>query len=116
MLTIHLTTEQKVLVTLHPSMPVDGLPEWMIVEGESTVEASDNGMSAELVSADVPGETTYMVTVDRDMNWTVDEVSELIKVIVRAPQLPPPPVTQPAVAQASQTLTARQRSDLRRRR
>ena len=103
MLTIHLTTREKVLVTLHPSMPVDGLPEWMIVEGESTVEASDNGMSAELVSADVPGETTYMVTVDKDMNWTVQEVSELIKVIVTAP----PPL-------ASLGLTARERSNKRR--
>lgn len=59
----------------------------MIVDGDGTVEAADDGMSAELVSSDAPGETIYMVTVDTDMDWTVTELSELIRVVVEPPPL-----------------------------
>lgn len=85
MLTVHLTTKQKVRASISPKIPFDGLPEWMIVDGQGTVEADDDGMSVELVSSDLPGETLYMVTVDTDLDWTVKEMSELIKVVVSAP-------------------------------
>lgn len=90
MIEITLTTEQKVRLTLHPNnkgtpVPIDGVPEWAIVEGESTVESDDDGMSAELVSANVPGITDYMVTADFDLTDGIDEVAEIVRVTVVSP-------------------------------
>lgn len=82
---VRLTTAQKVVASVNPIIPIDGLPEWAIVEGDGTVESADDGMSAELVSPNLPGETLYMVTADRDKSVQVKELSELIKLIVTFP-------------------------------
>lgn len=82
---IRLTTAQKVVASVNPILPIDGLPEWGIVEGAGTVESADDGMSAELVAPDAPGVTTYMVTADRNTDVPVTELSELIVMIAVEP-------------------------------
>lgn len=85
MIQVTLTTREKVVAKISPhvgGIPIafDGVAEWGIISGEGTVEAADDGMSAELVSSDLPGVTLYLVTIDADVGLGVQEVSELVQV------------------------------------
>lgn len=86
MLQITITTDQKVVARIEPRsnsgnpLAFEGIAEWGILAGEGTVEAADDGLSAELVSSDTPGNTIYMVTIDADVGLGVEEVSGLILV------------------------------------
>ena len=61
--TVSITNEQKVKVTLKPvtetgkPAKLDGKPAWTAIAGNSQVVVADDGLSADLISSDTPGET-----------------------------------------------------------
>lgn len=64
--------------------PVDGEPSWEKVSGEGGLVVADDGMSAELISTDLPGETVYLVKADADLDGTkVREIADTIKIITK---------------------------------
>lgn len=84
---ITITNEQKVKVTLTPTTAT-GKPaelediKWEVQSGDSTVEASDDGLSATLISSDSPGLTSILITADADLGDGEVEVQELIELNV----------------------------------
>ncbi len=92
MLEINITNEQQVKVTLHPvtatgkPAPVDGAPTWEIITGNSTVTAAEDGMSADLISGDDPGDTEILVKADADLGEGVVEISDIIQLHVAGAQ------------------------------
>lgn len=91
-LEISITNEQKIKVTLAPvtatSKPakLDGAPTWEVVTGNSTVVVADDGLSADLVSADDPGDTQFLVKADADLGAGITEISDIIKLTVLGAQ------------------------------
>ncbi len=85
---ITLTNQQKVTVTLTPvtdtgaPAKLDGIPEWSVVSGGSTVVPAADGLSAEIISSDDPGDTAYLVKADADLGAGVVEISDTIGLIV----------------------------------
>ncbi len=81
---VSLTNEQKVNVTLAPvtdtgkAAKLDGAPVWSVVSGDSTVVAAADGLSADLVSSDSPGDSTFLVHADADLGSGVVDVEETI--------------------------------------
>lgn len=74
------TNDQEIEVTLAPQTagnpprpaPIDGIPEWEILDGNSTITVAPNGLSAVLRSEDNPGappanDTNIKVTADADL-------------------------------------------------
>ncbi len=92
MLEVNITNEQKVTVTLNPvtatgkPAKLDGDPTWEVVTGNATVQPADDGMSAELISADDPGDTDFLVKADADLGEGVIEISDIIRVHVAGAQ------------------------------
>lgn len=89
---ITITNEQKIKVTLtpvtgggHPA-PLDGVPTWEVIDGDSTVEVASDGLSAELVSADDPGTTNVLVKADADLGEGVVPISDVIQLTVLGAQ------------------------------
>ena len=84
MLELSITNEQKVNVKLNPvtsggqPAPVDGVPQWSVVGGNSTVVPADDGLSAFLVSEDNPGDTTFLVSADVDPGPGVTNIQDTI--------------------------------------
>lgn len=78
-----ITNEQKVKVTLHPMSqggnpePIEN-PEWSVISGDSTLEVADDGLSAELISSDTPGDTLFMVQADAQIGDGTQEVQDTI--------------------------------------
>ncbi len=84
-----ITNEQKVKVTLKPvtqsgkPASIDGKATFSVVSGDSTFVASDDGLSADLVSSDTPGDTQFLVEADVNMSPDVVEtISDIIKLTV----------------------------------
>lgn len=85
---------QMVLVTLHPDGPVDGVPQWSVVSGNSTLLSDPahpswdstlaDGMQMFLVSETLPAgdpgpdDTEYQVSADVDMGAGMQTISESI--------------------------------------
>lgn len=92
MLEITITNEQKVNVTLHPvtatgrPAQVDGAPTWEVVTGNSTVVPAVDGLSADLISSDDPGDTDFLVKADADLGSGVVEISDVIRLSVAGAQ------------------------------
>jgi hypothetical protein len=88
MLEIKITNEQKVPVTMSvktaggKETKVDGVPTWTVVSGDSTVTVAADGLSAELVSSDTPGDTTYLVEADADLGTGVENIQATITLTV----------------------------------
>lgn len=94
MLEIGLTNEQQVNVTLKPvtatgkSAKLDGAPSWTVMSGSSRVEVADDGLSANLISSDDPGDTEIMVKADADLTPNLPdgggivEISDIIRLSV----------------------------------
>ena len=84
MVEVTITNEQKVNVTLSPKTDtgkpakLDGIPVWSVVTGDSTVVPAADGMSADLVSSDTPGDTTFLIDGDADLGTGVEDVQETI--------------------------------------
>jgi hypothetical protein len=87
--TITITNEQKVTATLKPvsdtgkPAKLDGAPTWSVVTGLSTVVPAADGLSAELISADDPGDTQFLVKADADLGAGVVEISDTIDLTVQ---------------------------------
>lgn len=91
-LAITINNEQKVNVTLSPvdangkPAPLDGVPVWSVVDGDSTVEPAADGLSAEITSSDTPGVTDFLVTADADLGQGVVPISDTIALTVEHAQ------------------------------
>lgn len=89
MIEITLTNEQKVKVSLKPvtqsgkPATVDGAPQWEVVSGDSTVVPASDGLSADLLSSDTPGDTQFLIKADADLGSGVQEVSEIVTLHVQ---------------------------------
>lgn len=87
-LELKITNEQKVTVTLHPvtdsgkPAKLDGSPAWTVISGNSQVVVAEDGLSAELVSADDPGDTIVSVKADADLGEGVEEIADTITLSV----------------------------------
>jgi hypothetical protein len=87
-----ITNEQQVKATLAPTTAtgkpanVDGVPTWEVVTGNSTVSAASDGMSADLISSDDPGDTDFLVKADADLGSGVVEISDMIRLSVAGAQ------------------------------
>lgn len=92
MLEVTITNEQQVKVTLNPVTAtgkparVDGAPTWEVVTGNSTVQPADDGLSADLISSDDPGDTDFLVKADADLGEGVTEISDVIRLTVAGAQ------------------------------
>lgn len=84
MLELTITTEQMVRVTIKPvtdtgkPAKLDGAPKWERTSGDSPLEVAEDGLSANLVSSDVPGDSTFLVTADADIGDGVEEIADTI--------------------------------------
>ena len=83
-LDIKLTNEQKVNITITPKTDtgkpakLDGKPTWTVVDGASTVTVADDGLSADLVSSDDPGDTSFLIEADADLGEGVETIQDTI--------------------------------------
>lgn len=88
MLSITINNEQKVKVTLTPvtdkgqPAKLDGVPTWTVLSGDSTVEVAEDGLSADLISADSSGTTEIEVKADAELGEGVVEIGETLTLIV----------------------------------
>ena len=84
MVEVTITNEQKVNVVLNPKTDsgkpakLDGAPVWSVVSGDSTVVVAADGLSADLVSSDTPGDTTFLIDGDADLGSGKEDVQETI--------------------------------------
>ncbi len=87
-LEIKITNEQQVNVTVTPRTDsgkpakLDGSPTWTVVSGNSQVVVADDGLSADLVSSDEPGDTIVAVKADADLGEGVEEIADTITLSV----------------------------------
>lgn len=85
-LEITLSNEQKVVATITPVTAtgrparLDGAPVWSVVSGQGTVVPAADGLSAELITPNAPGDTTYMVDGDADLGAGVVDIQDTITV------------------------------------
>lgn len=76
--------EEKIPVTINPLSAagkparVDGAPTWTVTSGTGTVAVAADGLSAEIISGDDPGDTTYLVDADADLGEGVVPVADTI--------------------------------------
>lgn len=88
MLETSCTNEEKVKVTLNPvtetgkPAQLDGAPTWEVVTGNATVQPAADGMSADLISADDPGDTDFLIKADADLGSGVIEISDIVRLHV----------------------------------
>jgi hypothetical protein len=85
---ITITNEQKVEVTLEPLTAagnpavLDGAPVWEVVSGDATLEVSEDGLSAFLVSGAANVISVISVTADADLGDGVVSLSDSIELAV----------------------------------
>lgn len=86
---ITLTNEQKVRATLTPKTasgnpaPIDGKPDISVISGEATINnISEDGMSFDIVSPDLPGDSQVLIEADADLGDGIETISDVIKVAV----------------------------------
>jgi hypothetical protein len=85
-----ITNEQKIKATLAPvtlagkpaQLDPNNPPKWSVISGNSTVEPAEDGMSAELISSDTPGDTDFLVEADADLGEGVETISDIIRLTV----------------------------------
>lgn len=88
MLEITITNEQQVNVQLKPvtltgkPAKVDGVPTWTVQSGDSKVNVAADGLSADLVSSDTPGDTEILVEADAKIGEGVENISDIIRLSV----------------------------------
>lgn len=84
-LELTISNEQKVKVHVNPvtdagkPAKLDGVPKWSVVSGPGTVVPADDGLSADLVSADDDlSDTTFLVDADANLGTEVEDVQDTI--------------------------------------
>ena len=89
---ITITNEEKVLVTLAPTTAagnpatLDGVPTWTVIEGDATLEVSEDGLSSFLVSGNADVNSKIEVTADADLGEGVVTLTDVIDLAVVAAQ------------------------------
>ena len=89
---ITITNEQKVMVTLAPTTAagnpatLDGAPVWTVVSGDATLEVSEDGLSAYLVSGAADVTSQIEVSADADLGEGVVSLTDVIDLAVVAAQ------------------------------
>ena len=85
MLTVKITNEQQVVITLSPKTDsgkpakLDGIPTWEKTgDGLATIVVAADGLSATLISADDPGVTQFLVSGDADLGEGVEPIADTI--------------------------------------
>lgn len=87
-LEIKITNEQMVDVTITPRTDtgkpakLDGSPAWTVISGNSQVVVAEDGLSANLISSDEPGDTIVSVKADADLGEGVEEIADTITLSV----------------------------------
>lgn len=93
---ITLTDEQKVTLTLNPRTAgtstnpngnpaqVDGVPQWSVTEGDVTLEAAEDGMSATVFSGAANVNSKVSVSADADLGEGVSTIEDVLDVAVVA--------------------------------
>lgn len=87
---VSITNEQKIKASLTPTtgggkpaqLDPNNPPKWSVISGESTVVPAPDGLSADLVSSDTPGDTVFLVEADADLGDGVETISDTIKLTV----------------------------------
>jgi len=85
---ITLTNEQQVKVTLKPvtgagkPAQLDGPPVWTVVSGDCKLQVADDGLSADIISGDLPGDTEITISADADLGAGVVNISDALRVTV----------------------------------
>lgn len=88
MLELDITTEQKRNVVITPRTAVgnpaslDGAPSWTVASGNCTLEIAPDGLSADIISADTPGESMIVIEADADLGAGFVPISDSIKMVV----------------------------------
>lgn len=88
MLSITIDDTQKVKVTLNPvdskgnPAKLDGAPIWTSDGGGSAVTPAEDGLSADLISSDLPSTTVFTVTADADLGAGVVNIADQVTLIV----------------------------------
>jgi hypothetical protein len=89
---ITITNEEKVQLTLAPTTAagnpatLDGVPTWTVVAGDATVEVSEDGLSAFLVSGAADVNSQIEVVADADLGEGIVTLTDLIDLAVVAAQ------------------------------
>ena len=89
---ITITNEEKVQLTLAPTTAagnpatLDGVPTWTVVAGDATVEVSEDGLSAFLVSGAADVTSQIEVVADADLGEGIVTLTDLIDLAVVAAQ------------------------------
>lgn len=87
---ITITNEEKVQVTLTPTTAagnpatLDGVPTWIVTEGDATLEVAEDGLSAFLVSGAADTNSKVEVTADADLGEGVVTLTDTIDLAVVA--------------------------------
>ncbi len=90
MLELKITNEQKIEVTLAPvtatgkPAQLDGKATFTVISGSATIQqdVAGDGLSAFLVSGDLPGDSEILVEADADLGAGVETISDIIKLTV----------------------------------
>lgn len=88
---VTITNEQKIKATLNPvtatgkpaQLDPNTPPTWTKVSGEATVVVAADGKSADLISADTPGDSVFLVEADADIGEGVETISDTINLHVQ---------------------------------
>jgi len=84
---VTIDNESKIEVTLAPATasgnpaPLDGVPSWSVIEGDATLEVSEDGLSCFLVSGEV-GNSVIEVSADADLGEGVRSLTDTIDLAV----------------------------------
>lgn len=90
-LELTITNEQKINVKLNPTTSggkpaaVEGAPVWSVIDATDTssmLSVANDGLSADLISNDTPGDTIFMVVADADLGTGVVELIDTIRLTV----------------------------------
>ena len=92
MLDLTITNEQKIKVTVNPvteagnAVALDGPIVVAVSSGDGTFEVQPDGISAYLISGDLPGDTVYTISGDADLGEGVINVADVVNLHVEGAQ------------------------------